>query len=272
MAMVFLRVVLGSGLGGIEEGEGFELVGEPPWELGRAPHQGPSLEDRSISRRHARLLNEQGDRWYVENISRHNGVFVDGEEIVPGERLEIGPEQFHLQLGSVVFEVRWLEETLPFRQVLRSPEQRRAGEVKEVGEQEGGALFTLSRDGDCCVVRCKGKLLALKPSCALAFYALCERAGEVVHGWDILDVMGGEFDLPQAISGVRRELREVMESGWLTRQEVIEGILQMRALEDDEELGDLDDGALIRRFILSRRGHGYALMLPGEKIALIDEG
>lgn len=286
MTMIFLKVLWTNEPGGLEEGEGFEFTGDPPWELGRAPHYGPELKDRSISRRHAVIsLSPHARRWRIENVSRHNGVFVDGDEVIAGEAADLPDEVCHVQLGSVVFELKWLEETRPFTQAIdpaRAQAMMLAADPSEEHTLEaiteanpgsaGSPMFSLTRDGDCCAVHCKGKLLSLKPSCALAFYSLCKQPGEVVHGWDMLDEMGGEYDLPQAISGVRRELRGLMKAGWLTRKEIIMAINSTSALHQDDELQALDEAALLRRFLISRRGHGYALMLPQEKISLNDEG
>lgn len=286
MLMMFLKVVMTLAPGGLEEGEGFEFTGEPPWELGRAPGFGPELLDRSISRKHARItFDDQQERWWIENISGHNGIFVDGEEVAPGSRHVLPDELCHLQLGSVIFELKWLQETRPFTSALVPPGKAHGSQTPHAepteefssltttsAAEEQLPWFELSRDGDCCTVHCKGRLLTMKPSCALALYALCTKPGEVMHSWDVLDVMGGEYDLAQAISGVRRELRDLLELGWLTRAELIDAILGAGAQWHREELLELDDAGLLRKFLMSRRGHGYVLMMSSEKISLHDEG
>ena len=290
MVMMFLKVVMTLAPGGLEEGEGVEFTDEPPWELGRAPGFGPELQDRSISRKHARVdYDPSTERWWIENISGHNGLFVDGSEVAPGRRHLLPEEMCHLQLGSVIFELKWLQETRPFTSALVPPDRASHGRVTKPVEateefsslsvvpepaesSEGAAWFELSRDGDCCTVHCKGRLLTMKPSCALALYALCTKPGEVMHSWDVLDVMGGEYDLAQAISGVRRELRDLLELGWLTRDEIMGELLRASAQWQREDLIALDDSGLLRKFLMSRRGHGYVLMLGAEKISLQDEG
>ena len=281
--MMWLRVMIALEPGGLEEGRGFEFGGELPWVLGRMPPHAPSLEDPSISRRHAVIsLTPRG--FLIENVSGHNGMFIDGTEILPGQDALLPDETCHVQLGSVVFELKWLEETRPFTQALPphaenealaaawSPTSPALRAVLPEPKEAPKPLFALTRDGDCCTVQCKGRLVALKPSCALALYALCTRPGQVVHSWDMLDEMGGEYDLAQAVSGLRREVRELIQVGWLARHELAALISRTSAHPSLDELMAMEDAALVRRLVLSRRGHGYALMVPEIEVDLSSEG
>ncbi len=280
MSIMFLRVLMTLAPGGLEEGEGFEFSGDAPWVLGRAPGFGPELKDRSISRKHGEVVQRDDGQWVISNVSGHNGMFVDGQEVEPGESCILPGEVCHLQLGSVVFELKWLQETRPFTHVLGYGSALAVSKVVQPEPEEQtmeaddyeGAWFELNRDGDCCTVHLKGRLLTMKPSCALVLYALCKYPGEVVHGWDILDEMGGEYDLPQAISGLRRHLREAVEMGWLSRAELERAITTASMQVKPQELKALDLGSLMRKFIMSRRGHGYALMVQKENIALSEDG
>ncbi len=62
--------------------------------LGRLPECDVTLNDPSVSRRHARISRE-GDRWSVEDLGSTNGVRVNGApvttaELADGDRLELG--------------------------------------------------------------------------------------------------------------------------------------------------------------------------------------
>jgi hypothetical protein len=82
-----LRVVEGPGVGR-------EHRVKPETVIGRLPECDITLDDPSVSRRHARLVGERG-RWRVEDLGSTNGVRVNGEdverrELVDGDRLELG--------------------------------------------------------------------------------------------------------------------------------------------------------------------------------------
>jgi pSer/pThr/pTyr-binding forkhead associated (FHA) protein len=62
--------------------------------IGRLPDCDVTLDDPSVSRRHARLLRD-GGRWLIEDLGSTNGVLVNGEsvgrtELHDGDRLELG--------------------------------------------------------------------------------------------------------------------------------------------------------------------------------------
>lgn len=227
-----------------------------PWIFGRSSSANVRLDDRSVSREHARVeVDEEAGSWFIENLSRNNGVFIDKLDVPPGGSQQIPNTTARLQLGKVLLEIEWLQATRPHTSLLEDLED---------------PFLQVSRDGDCCTVHCKGKLLSLKPSSALALYALSANPGEVVHTWDIQEVMGERYDLPQAISGIRRALRELLDQGWITREELIQYILETRATADD--LLDTSDAELVRKLVFARRGHGYALAIPRARITTEDAG
>jgi FHA domain-containing protein len=82
-----LRVLVGPGVGAE-----YTLAGTTM--IGRLPECDVTLDDPSVSRRHARILRED-DRWTVEDLGSTNGVRVNGEqvsqiELRDGDRLELG--------------------------------------------------------------------------------------------------------------------------------------------------------------------------------------
>lgn len=234
---------------------------EAPWTLGRGLDNALVVPDPSVSRRHASLSLER-DRWRLSNISSNNGLYLDGKPILPGQWLELKPTQSaHIQVGKLLLRLDWLRATQPYTEPLALPDVPSAAAPQEVEPIIPTTLLKIVRDGDCCVAYCKGKRIALKPSSALALYALGQRPGQIVHTWDILDIIDRQIDLPQAISGARRSIKALIEQGELGRAEVIEAILETSALTQREQLEQLDNGELTRHLIFSRRGHGYGLAI-----------
>lgn len=234
--------------------------------LGRSSLADIPLEDVSISRKHARI-EWDGQCWRLHNISKRNGVFLEGEAIEPGTaRAFDDSSAVRIQLGKVLLRLEWVRATQPHTDpiALDPPEATSLPETKET-------LLRIVRDGDCCVVYCKGRRVNVKPSSALALYALGQRPGEIVHHWDIMDLIARDLDLPQAISGARRSIRELLDRGEISREEVISSILATNADAQRKQLEELDDAALSRHLIFSRRGHGYGLALPAERVDCDEE-
>ena len=233
------------------------LASALPWTVGRAPTSCVALPDPSVSREHA-LIERVGRAWHLSNVSSNNGLYLDGEPIAPGQRVALkDTSQAHVQVGKLMLRLEWLQQTQPHTQPVELPTRE--------------PLLRVVRDGDCCVVYCKGKRVDLKPSSALALYALGQRPGQIMHTWDILDTIDRELDLPQAISGARRALRALLERGELTQEEVIEAILATSTQQERAALLAQDHAALVRLLVFSRRGHGYGLALPADQIEAATE-
>jgi pSer/pThr/pTyr-binding forkhead associated (FHA) protein len=47
-------------------------------------------QERSVSRRHAKLERRAGRLYLVEDLGTTNGTFLNGERIAPGKPLEVG--------------------------------------------------------------------------------------------------------------------------------------------------------------------------------------
>ncbi len=81
-------------LAGPSAGARFALSGTTT--IGRLPECDVTLDDPSVSRRHARVLRK-GDRWMVSDLGSTNGVRVNGDQVSEAE-LRDGD---HLDLGGV---------------------------------------------------------------------------------------------------------------------------------------------------------------------------
>ena len=64
--------------------------------IGRTPDCAVPLESIRVSRRHARLFQDPFQRWIIEDLGSHNGLWVHGRRasihaMTPGEPVSIGP-------------------------------------------------------------------------------------------------------------------------------------------------------------------------------------
>lgn len=221
--------------------------------MGRAPDVDLVLADPTVSRRHLRF-EPKSDGWSVHNISKANGVFVDGAAVPVGQSAPL-PEGATLQIGGVVLAVSTLEETVPVNRPLSAP-------------KDDAPLLQIRRDGDACTVHCRGRLVPMPPVAALVLYALARSPATVVHEWDIQTAIGRDCNLPQAISAVRRALKDLIAHGVLTADE----LARLTAEAHVEAVPEADLSALARQVVRARRKHGYALMLPADSVATQDAG
>lgn len=84
---------------GSEEGQSFDLTGDSVY-IGRGPDNDVQMRDRSVSRRHLKILR-RGDKYFVVDLKSENGTFVDGQLIPPGVECEI-KEGIAISLGLSV--------------------------------------------------------------------------------------------------------------------------------------------------------------------------
>lgn len=251
-------------------GKTYSPTTQPPWSIGRAVQADVVISDSSVSRSHARIEQHQ-QRWCIVNTSSNNGLYLNATPIAPGQSAWLSTQQTaHLQVGKVLLRLDWSNATEPYNEPLELPAQP-SDPLSYANATTQDPFLRIARDGDCCVVYCKGKRVDLKPSSALALYALGQRPGQIIHTWDILDIVARELDLTQAISGARRGIKELLAQGEISRDELEGAILATSAHIKLEELQDIDDAALIRHLIFSRRGHGYGLALPAEWIETSSE-
>jgi hypothetical protein len=234
---------------------GQRLITDRAATLGRAPDADLRLDDRTVSRLHARLWPERA-AWWIQRLAPHNGLFLDGQELSPDAPARL-PDMAQLQVGGVLLALHVALATAPVTAPLVAPP---------------APFLRLVRDGDRCAFSCKGRFVPLKPTSALALYALARRAGQVLHTWDMQQLMGVECNLPQALSGVRRALRELLEEGWVSPQELRAWIARASGGQHLRRLEEMDDATLIRHFVMTRRGHGAILMAPPEAVLTEEEG
>lgn len=60
--------------------------------IGRAPTNDVMLEDKRVSRRHARIYEENG-KVFIEDVGSNNGTFLEGSKIIPGKKIEVRGKQ-----------------------------------------------------------------------------------------------------------------------------------------------------------------------------------
>lgn len=76
-------------------------LGEEPLQIGRAIDSSVCVDDRSVSRSHAKLTLEAG-RAYVEDLGSSNGTEVAGKKLSPGDRVEL-TDNDQVKTGNVIF-------------------------------------------------------------------------------------------------------------------------------------------------------------------------
>ncbi|MGD2125902.1 MAG: FHA domain-containing protein [Desulfobacteraceae bacterium] len=86
-------------VGGPETGQSFELR-EGETYLGRSRDNHIKLKDRSISRKHVRIIR-RGDRYFLTDLASKNGTFLNGKYLGPNEEVEVG-EGVPIAIGMTV--------------------------------------------------------------------------------------------------------------------------------------------------------------------------
>ena len=74
-------------LNGPEIGESFELR-EGVSFLGRSPDNEVRLTDKTVSRKHLKVVRK-GDKYFITDLKSRNGTFVNGDFISPGKEVEV---------------------------------------------------------------------------------------------------------------------------------------------------------------------------------------
>jgi hypothetical protein len=100
-----MRLVITGEDGGVREA----LLERDEAVIGRSAESDVRLEDRDVSRRHARLLRD-GLEWFVEDLGSGSGTRVDGALVVGRRRLTAGES---LAVGGYVLMLRPDEAELP---------------------------------------------------------------------------------------------------------------------------------------------------------------
>lgn len=206
-------------------------------EIGRSPEVSVCLPGSTVSRRHARL--ERGAHgWDLTGLTSSNAVFVDGEALEGTAPLPLGTP---FQLGGVVCILVDDAGTSPVLERIDQP-----------------LLLEVRLDGEGCSAHANGALLPLAQQEARVLGALVECAGRPVHRWDLEELFGGSVNLDKVVSRLRAGLRTALEEGLLPRAEIA-GLV---------DLPEGEPADLVRRLIVTRRGHGYLLTLPPHRCRL----
>ena len=74
-------------LNGPQGGLSFDL-NEGPTYIGRSPDNDIQIEDKTVSRKHLRIL-KRGDTYYITDLKSRNGTFFNGNYLAPAIELEI---------------------------------------------------------------------------------------------------------------------------------------------------------------------------------------
>ena len=69
------------------KGQPFDLKGDTTF-IGRGPNNDIQINNRSISRKHAKIIRKD-DGFFIEDLGSHNGTLVYGEIIKPGVQVEV---------------------------------------------------------------------------------------------------------------------------------------------------------------------------------------
>ena len=84
---------------GPEKGHSFDLEGDTVY-VGRSPENDIQMKDRSVSRRHLKILRKTS-KYFIEDLQSANGTFVDGRPLFPGDELEV-EEGLPITIGNMV--------------------------------------------------------------------------------------------------------------------------------------------------------------------------
>jgi putative methionine-R-sulfoxide reductase with GAF domain len=120
---------------GPEAGRPFEL-NEGLTYLGRSAENDIQIEDKTVSRKHLKIL-KKANKYYVTDLKSRNGTFFNGNYLGPGVELEI-KEGVPIAIGMSVICVgeACKEHMMPFLDSI--------GLTKEIGQQSG--IFEQHRD------------------------------------------------------------------------------------------------------------------------------
>ena len=120
---------------GPEAGRPFELK-EGPTYIGRSADNDIQIEDKTVSRKHLRIL-KKANKYYITDLKSRNGTFFNGNYLAAGVELEI-KEGVPIAIGMSVICLgeACREHMVPFLDSI--------GLTKEVGEESG--IFEQHRD------------------------------------------------------------------------------------------------------------------------------
>jgi len=74
-------------MNGPDKGRSFEVDGDVVF-VGRAPDNEISIKDKSVSRKHLKIV-KRAKRYYVTDLGSKNGTFIDGKRVTSGKEYEV---------------------------------------------------------------------------------------------------------------------------------------------------------------------------------------
>lgn len=267
--------------------------------VGRAVDCDVQVLDPSISRLHLRIDREE-DRIALTSLSRRSLTIIDGRRIEAGQRFEtryrplsiiLGTVEFRLDVSFETDEPGWVdfaaeltrEEYLHAKETLDIPglttpplEYRSDTRVVStevivddpLDEQEPFLKVVEGRAA--AAVSMRGNWLELPRMTALALASLAHSAGRPVPEEVIERASGSDSMVTKHISVIRSVIRERIERGEISRDEITAQITSFPGfVEEDLRLLSLEE--LMRKFVLSRRGFGYILHVRPDDV-VIEEG
>lgn len=83
---------------GPDKGQSFELKGNIT-SIGRSPDNDIRIEDKSVSRKHAKITR-RSDSYFIKDLNSKNGTFIDGQRMRVGDECELR-EGCGVSLGNV---------------------------------------------------------------------------------------------------------------------------------------------------------------------------
>ena len=266
--------------------------------VGRAVDCEIQLLDPSISRLHLRIDLED-DRIALSSLSRRSITIVDGRKIEAGQRFETRYRPFSIILGSVELRLEvsfeteepgWVafaaeltrEEFLQGKETLdvpglttppldyRSDTRVVASDFDDVDTDEQEPFLKVVEGRAAAAVSVRGNWLELPRMTALALAALAQSAGRPVPEEVIERASGSESMVTKHVSVIRSVIRELLERGELSRDDITAQIASFPGF-DENDLRLLTLEELMRKFVLSRRGFGYILHVRPEDV-VVEEG
>ncbi|MGD2125384.1 MAG: FHA domain-containing protein [Desulfobacteraceae bacterium] len=123
-------------LNGPEMGESFDLKVDAPTYVGRSHDNDIQISDRTVSRRHLKIIM-RGQKYFVTDLDSRNGTFINGAYIGPGIEVAL-KEGVPVAIGMSVICLGegCIEQLMPFLDSI--------GLTRETGEQSG--IFSENRE------------------------------------------------------------------------------------------------------------------------------
>ncbi|MEN0060825.1 MAG: FHA domain-containing protein [Myxococcota bacterium] len=231
----------------IERGPPIAVHG-PSVTLGRSSDADVVFMDPSVSRRHVRI--DLGPPIQIEALTASNGTFLDEVSLTPGRPITLDRPGAKLQLGGVIIALLPIGETLPVLDVIRDAPTT-------------DTLIEVVWDAGQCLVRCGGQPLRLPPTPSKMLGILAEKAGEVVHKWDLQQELGSAQLAPHA-TAIRHAFARACQAGSVD----LDRVRELRATQEPEADGDAPLDDVMRWLVQVRRDHGYILNLPADAITV----